>query len=321
MGNLSSAIGKAAVAQEAEPKEEAGQLAVDHAVAKAEFKELEMGGVVYEFPADMADEDIGVALDKVHYSSIGKQDVEEDKDPFSGSWNNMGNKKEQGKTPRGVWNNNPLNIEHNPRNFEKNRWEGEAGIEDRNGARFSKFEKAEDGLRAGVKVLQTYNKRGQNTVNSILFGLQDSQGNYSMGWAPPTTDVDTNPTDAYAKFVSAFMGVGRDQELNMKDPDTLQGLLKGMVRFENGKLDPYTNLEYNSAIKRGLGIKEDTDLIFENVMNLPDELLNNNSELEPGIYKNSAEEFFMVGDDKKVRKLGIQEEEGDPEQAAESAKG
>ena len=322
MGNLSSAIGKAAIAQEAEPKEEAGQLAVDHAVAKAEFKELEMNGVVYEFPSDMDDAAIGVALDKVHFESVGKTatTVEED---FQKTWKT--NKREdKGDIHKGIWNNNPLNIEHKAEAFARDPWEGEAGIEGGREPRFSKFEKAEDSFRAATMILQKYNGRGQDTVDSIIFGLQNSSGKYKGGWAPPESKVDTNPSANYSSFVAKFMGVGRDQPLNMQDPSTLMKLMKGMTRFENGHHDPYTDLEYMKGIRRGLGLPAeeavDTELIFENVMNLPDELLNAGSELSPGIYKNSAEEFFMVDENKKVRKLGFQDEnEGDPERATDSA--
>src|SRR6185369_12230040 len=99
------------------------------------------------------------------------------------------------KLPRGVRNNNPGNIDYNP----KNKWQGQTGIEE--GVpkpRFARFDRAENGIRAIVKILQTYRKRGIKTPRQI-----------AHTWAPPVE----NNTPAYAAALARRLEIGLNEEI------------------------------------------------------------------------------------------------------------
>ncbi len=117
--------------------------------------------------------------------------------------------------PRGIRNNNPLNIEAG--DFTK----GQPGFLGSDG-RFARFETPEQGTDAAGKLLDVYaNRHGLNTVNGIV-----------NRWAPPS---DNNPSQAYAASVAGRMGVGADDPLNMADPAIKQKIIAAMGQFENGR--------------------------------------------------------------------------------------
>lgn len=98
---------------------------------------------------------------------------------------------------------NPLNVK-----VFGNKWKGLIGQDERGHAIFAR---PEDGIRAGVKVIQTYaNKYGLNTIESILsrFAAADS---LTMG--------------SYVDNVSHATGYGSNERLNLKDPEVLRKLL------------------------------------------------------------------------------------------------
>ena len=96
------------------------------------------------------------------------------------------------KQPRGLRNNNPLNIIKSKIN-----WKGEVKPStDRN---FAQFETLEYGLRAAFKLLQTYyTKHGCKTITQII-----------SRWAPETE----NQVVAYIKAVSQRTGIAPDAPL------------------------------------------------------------------------------------------------------------
>lgn len=117
--------------------------------------------------------------------------------------------------PRGIRNNNPLNIEAG--DFTK----GQPGFLGSDG-RFARFETPQQGTDAAGKLLDIYsNKHGLNTVNGIV-----------NRWAPAS---DNNPSQAYASSVAGRMGVGADDALNMADPAVKQKIIAAMGQFENGR--------------------------------------------------------------------------------------
>jgi hypothetical protein len=117
--------------------------------------------------------------------------------------------------PRGIRNNNPLNIEAGQ--FTQ-RQPGFAGSD----GRFAKFEAPEQGLAAADQLLQTYNKQhGINTITGIV-----------RRWAP---EADNNPVGPYIMHVSRKLGVPPNQPLNMEDPGVRQQLVQSMAEFENGR--------------------------------------------------------------------------------------
>ena len=92
--------------------------------------------------------------------------------------------------PRGLRNNNPLNIRHNSDKFQ-----GEIKGNDKS---FKTFSSMPYGYRAGFVVLHTYLKNGFNTIEKII-----------ARFAPP----NENNTQAYIANVERWSGVPRSKEL------------------------------------------------------------------------------------------------------------
>lgn len=117
--------------------------------------------------------------------------------------------------PRGIRNNNPLNIEAGQFT------QGMPGFAGSDG-RFAKFESPDQGLAAADRLLQTYNqKHGLNTVSGVI-----------GRWAPSS---DGNNVGNYAGFVAKKLGVAPDQPLDMDRPEVRQALAVAMAEFENGR--------------------------------------------------------------------------------------
>lgn len=114
--------------------------------------------------------------------------------------------------PRGLRNNNPLNIEAG--SFTQ----GQPGYTGSDG-RFAKFASLDQGLGAANALLDTYqNKYGLNTVRGIV-----------SRWAPAG---DGNNVDAYAADVAGKLGVHPDQPLT---PEQRQPLIAAMAQHETGQ--------------------------------------------------------------------------------------
>lgn len=114
--------------------------------------------------------------------------------------------------PRGLRNNNPLNIEAG--NFTQ----GQPGFSGSDG-RFAKFASMEGGVGAANKLLDTYqNKHGLNTVNGIL-----------SRWAPTS---DGNNVSAYAQNVSKQLGIDPNAPI---PPEMRPQLIAAMAKHENGR--------------------------------------------------------------------------------------
>lgn len=108
-------------------------------------------------------------------------------------------------------NNNPGNLEYR----------GQAGAVPESGSgRFAKFGSTAEGVSALVKQLQRYGSRGLNTVDKII-----------NTYAPDSE----NNTKAYIEAITKRLGVNADQQLDLSNPDTLSGLVKGISRHESGK--------------------------------------------------------------------------------------
>lgn len=98
---------------------------------------------------------------------------------------------EKQKTPRGIRNNNPLNIRKG------NDWQGERHPQTDHA--FEEFESMEMGLRAGFKVLQSYVKRRIDTPAKII-----------ARWAP----ANENNTQAYLDYVCKRARLNPNDKLN-----------------------------------------------------------------------------------------------------------
>ena len=121
-------------------------------------------------------------------------------------------------TPRGIRNNNPLNI----RRMYKDQWKGlRAQQQD---ASFCQFETMEWGWRAAFYLLtKTYYFSYQlDTIRGII-----------SRWAPPQ---DHNNTEAYIKNVSRLTGIDPDEPIGIPSEKPARWLMVGMAMAiqENG---------------------------------------------------------------------------------------
>lgn len=129
---------------------------------------------------------------------------------------------------------NPLNVK-----VFGNKWNGLIGQDERGHGIFSR---PEEGIRAGVKVLQSYsNKYGINTIEGIIS---------RFAAADPAT------LRAYVDNVSHASGYAPDEQLDVTNPDVLRKIIPPMIRQEIGDV-PYSDETINVGIHRGLGL--DTD--------------------------------------------------------------
>lgn len=121
--------------------------------------------------------------------------------------------------PRGIRNNNPGNIDYNPRNA----WQGQLPPDARIESRFARFDTPHNGIRALAKLLLNYRKiHGLRTVESLI-----------ARWAPS----NENDTKAYARAVAAEVGVPMQAVIHLDQP-TLEKLVTAIIRHENGQ-QPY----------------------------------------------------------------------------------
>lgn len=117
------------------------------------------------------------------------------------------------KIPRGIRNNNPLNIRIG------NTWLGEVKKPSDN--EFEQFVHVSFGLRAGFILLKRYiNRYKINTIEKII-----------SRWAPH----NENNTRAYIDKITKNMGIDPDTPLLYEDQDTICTLVYEMVYVENGQ--------------------------------------------------------------------------------------
>ncbi|MEF0148439.1 structural protein P5, partial [Pseudomonas guariconensis] len=101
-------------------------------------------------------------------------------------------------TARGVRNNNPGNIDFNPRND----WVGQLGLElGASKPRFARFDSPENGIRALGKLLIAY--RGKDGMPGVGGKGIDTVLETINRWAPS----NENDTKAYALAVAKRLGV------------------------------------------------------------------------------------------------------------------
>lgn len=129
-----------------------------------------------------------------------------------------------GSSPLGLKNNNPFNLE-----FRNIGWIGETGSD----GRFSVFDTAENGIRAGMINIHTKMTRdGKTSVRKLINTL-----------SPP----HENPTEAFIKFVSREINVSAEQVLQFSTHIT--GLSKAIIAFENGS-QPFDDETLARALAR-----------------------------------------------------------------------
>lgn len=118
--------------------------------------------------------------------------------------------------PRGIRNNNPLNIRVG------NVWLGEVPNPTDNA--FEQFCTMEYGIRAAFVILRRYIRRyGNNTIRSII-----------STWAPDSE----NNTSAYITSVATNMGIDPDTPIDYADVDMMVKLVAAMAKVECGQPIP-----------------------------------------------------------------------------------
>lgn len=119
---------------------------------------------------------------------------------------------------RGYKNNNPGNIrlEFDENGKKKIYWLGEIEGSDKD---FKTFKNMSYGYRAIFVNLNSYTKKGINTIRKII-----------STYAPS----NENDTSAYIKAVVNMTGLKPDEIINYSDPDTAKKVIKAISIVENG---------------------------------------------------------------------------------------
>lgn len=117
--------------------------------------------------------------------------------------------------PRGVRNNNPLNIRESE--GDSTQWEGEHAL-DLDSA-FEEFTHPVFGFRAGARVLRSYSRQGYKTLKDMI-----------TRFAPPSE----NNTSLYIQQVSSWTGIQPNQTVDVYNHEQLAKLLHAMSRKEVG---------------------------------------------------------------------------------------
>lgn len=117
-----------------------------------------------------------------------------------------------GKQPRGLRNNNPGNIR-----IGRTRYLGE--IVPSSDREFRQFSSMAWGYRAIFVLLDSYSRRGIDTIRGIV-----------SRYAPS----NENDTSGYARFVCRLSGLGEDEPLDMGDRNTMVPVVAAISKMENG---------------------------------------------------------------------------------------
>lgn len=127
----------------------------------------------------------------------------------------------QKQAPRGIRNNNPLNIRIG------NTWLGE--VPDPTDSEFEQFVSVFYGLRAGFIILRRYIRRyGRNTVSKIV-----------RAWAPSTE----NNCESYIKIVCHRTNIDSEKPILYEDQKTMCALVSAMCVVECGQTIPSDVIE------------------------------------------------------------------------------
>lgn len=119
--------------------------------------------------------------------------------------------------PRGIRNNNPLNIRKG------NNWKGER--EHQVDPSFEEFESLAYGIRAGFVIMRNNMKeslpkyRQCNTIRKLI-----------TRWAPPSE----NNTAKYIEFVSKKSGLNPDEVIRYREKRKMCAICDAMIRMECG---------------------------------------------------------------------------------------
>lgn len=122
-------------------------------------------------------------------------------------------------TPRGLRNNNPLNLR-----ISSNPWLGK--VKNNTDGAFEQFTSIEYGLRAAMRNISTIVTRRRR--QQLLTTVKD----LVHVWAPA---ADNNNEAAYVKTIADKTGIQPNDEVNIKNRNFLCLLVYGMAWAENGQ--------------------------------------------------------------------------------------
>lgn len=146
--------------------------------------------------------------------------------------------------PRGLRNNNPLNIEHSA----DNKW---LGLDHPpSDGRFARFKSMDYGVRAAAMLLMKYyDKDGLDTIRKIVHK-----------WAPTTE----NNTASYIAAVAKHTWITADASINLHDRVVMEKLIAAMGKHETGEeID-------QSALNKGLALAGfQAPMLVSSVMGTP----------------------------------------------------
>lgn len=125
--------------------------------------------------------------------------------------------------PRGLRNNNPLNIRIG------NNWLGERAPRDCDDPEFEQFVAMVYGLRAAFCIIRRYIRHyHRTTIRQII-----------QSWAP----AHENDTLSYIGLVSRETGIDPDETILYEDKPTMCALVRAMAHVEVGQSLPLADLE------------------------------------------------------------------------------
>lgn len=123
---------------------------------------------------------------------------------------------DKNKTPRGIRNNNPGNIEKG-----KSKWQGLVLSMEETDPRFCEFKDPTWGIRALAAVIITYQDKYKiRTIRDII-----------GRWAPG----HENDTSAYISAVCAATRIGAMEQLDLHRYEALCPIVEAIIRHENGR--------------------------------------------------------------------------------------
>lgn len=145
--------------------------------------------------------------------------------------------------PRGVRNNNPGNIDYNPRND----WQGQLGIEEGvDRPRFARFSEPVWGIRAMAKLILNY--RGKDGMPGVGKPGIDTVREVITRWAPG----NENNTEAYVQMVAKAMRVQPNDPIQLANRLLLTPMVAAIIRHENGYA-PYDEEVVAQGVNLALG--------------------------------------------------------------------
>lgn len=120
--------------------------------------------------------------------------------------------------PRGIRNNNPLNIRKG------SNWKGERPVQ--TDKAFEEFQTMQYGIRAGFVILRKY-ITGYNGITQKFNTIEK----IIRRWAPPTE----NATQKYIDFVAKDMGISAHQTISFPNRSLMVDLVYAMIFVECGQ--------------------------------------------------------------------------------------